>query len=384
MKQRAWYRVVNQADGEAADLYIFDVIGKSWWDDAAVGQEQFLREVQALPDSIKTIRLHISSPGGNPFDAVTIANTLRNEVRAKGRRIEVSIEGLAASAASVVAMAGDTIRMADNALVMIHEASGFSFGPKSEMRRAAEMLDNIDRSIVATYRWHTALEEAEITALMEAVTWMDAATALEKGFVTEIVAGMPVAARFRPEALAHLGTIPDACRPAVAALTAAPQAAEDEPQEPDENGNCPEGWEKGADGMCRMMSAETRAAARAAVKLADPKAVFAACKAAGCMELADDLLGLPLDQVQARIAAAREIRGLCATAKLPELAAGYIQARTPADVVRAQLTMLTARLDRAEIDGHLPPDERRSGSRPTIDTAAIYAARNQGSTTKGA
>jgi len=361
---RHWYRVAALADGQptTADLYIFDVIGKSFWDEEAVSATKFLADVQALPASVTTIRLHIASPGGNPFDAVAIANTLRNEVRSNARRIEVSIDGLAASAASIIAMAGDVVRMADNGLFMIHESWAWAMGNKREARHIAEMLESIDRSAIATYRWHSALPEDEIAALMEAVTWMDAETAKAKGFIDEVVPGVAVAARFRPDAVAMLGAVPDAYRERVAALVKAedtPPADDADPEPAPTPAPAPE---------TESPPAEDPVA---------PAAVIRACLAAGFPALAEPLVATTVTQAQldARLTRARETAALCKAAKLDTLAAGYVQADVPIATVQAQLTELRARLAGVEIDPSLAPDTGRAPVR--IDAAAIYARHNQ-------
>lgn len=341
---RAWYRIVNAADGAAADLYVYDEIGASFWNDQAVTAKAFIDEIQALPESVKTLRLHVNSPGGDPFEATAIANTLRAQRTEKGRSVEVSIEGLAASAATIITSAGDPIRIADNALMMVHDPSGLVWGPAAEMRKMADLLDTIRDSIIATYRWVSDLSAEALAELMAATTWMDANEAVANGFATEIVETVKVAASFRPEVRARLGAIPEAYRARIEALIVRPT----EPAPPP--------------------------------VAAAPREVLARCKAAGYLELAEPLIeaGATLDQVDARLAHAKEIRGLCATAKLAELAEGYIRAGTPADVVRTHLTTLTAKLDRSEIDSRLTPDpERVAATRAALNPATIYAERNR-------
>jgi ATP-dependent Clp protease protease subunit len=346
---RPWYRLTTNAAGETAELVIFDEIGKSFWNDDAVSAKQVLEELQALPTSVRALRVRVNSPGGDPFEAAVIANALRAQRTEKGRAVEVSIEGLAASAATVVTSAGAPIRMADNALYMIHDPIALVVGPAADMRKVADALDKIRDAIIATYQWVSPLEAAELAALMAAETWMSASEALARGLVTEVVASVQAVASFRPEAIARLGTVPEAYRARVEAWIA--RTATESP--------------------------------------APPEAVVKACTAAGVPELAEDLLGQPLSVVTARIEAvtraraeaeahAREIRALCGVAKLPELADGYVQARTPLPVVRAHLTTLTARLDRAEIDAHLLPDpDRGASARAALNPALIYAARNR-------
>ena len=146
---RPWYRFQNQVKegDEAADLYVYDFIGDSW-DGESVTAKKFVAELQALPESVARLNVHINSPGGSVFDAVAIANVLRGH-RAK---VAVAIEGLAASAATIVAMGGDSIGIADNALFMIHDPYGLTVGNAKEMRKMADALERARDSIVATSR----------------------------------------------------------------------------------------------------------------------------------------------------------------------------------------------------------------------------------------
>jgi ATP-dependent protease ClpP protease subunit len=346
VKPRAWYRISAQADAEIAELLIFDEIGRSFWNDEAVTAKQFLADLQALPETVKTLRVRVNSPGGDPFDAAAIANALRAQRTEKGRTVEVSIEGLAASAASIVTSAGNPIRMADNAILMIHNPFALVVGDAGDMRKMAEALDAIRNAIIATYQWVSPLEVDALAALMDAETWMDAPEALKNGLATEIVAGVQAAASLRPDVLGRLGSIPDAYRARVEALVVKPEPA-------------PSG-----------LPAPTAAS---------PAEVLRACTAAGCLDLAEGLIAASatLEQVQTRTAAAKEIRALCATAKLPELAEGFIQASTPAAVVRAQLTIVTAKLDQVEIDGQLPPDAKSASGKRPLNVLDVYRTLNK-------
>lgn len=361
--KRQWYRIEvrNQApdDGDVADIYVYDEIGRSFWNDEAVTAKQFIDELGELPESVKTLRLHVNSPGGDPFEATAIANTLRAQRTEKKRTVDVSIEGLAASAATIITSAGNPIRIADNALFMIHDPWGLAVGTAAEMRAMAEALDRIRDAIIATYRWTSDLEAEEISALMAAETWMNAAEAVERGFATEITESLDVAASFRPEAFNRL-QVPEAHRARVEALIAKPEsepAPEPEPAPP-------------------------AAPAASAVE------VLRLCREGECLDLAEDLVGAEasVDQVQARVseerrrrqaAAAREteIRAICEAASLSELADAYVAGGMGVAGVRAQLTVITARLDKAEIDTGLPP-EHGARAKPVIDVTAVYAQLN--------
>ncbi len=207
MNRSPWYRFDNAAaKSNAIDINIIDYIG-GWGDEMfgdSVTAKTFVAELSKIPDTVKVIRLHINSPGGDVFSAVNIANALRDQRVSKNRSVEVIIEGLAASAASIVIMAGSTIRMADNALVMIHNPMTFSAGDSKDMRSTADELDKVRSVIIATYRWRSSLSEAKLGELMDATTWMDVDEALANGFATDKIKGMKAAASYTPEVLAKL------------------------------------------------------------------------------------------------------------------------------------------------------------------------------------
>jgi len=354
---RGWYRFQNAADDPTiAELFIYSDIGQSWWDDTAVSAKQFMADLAALPATVTAIEVHVNSLGGDVFDGVAIANALRDQARSKGRTVTTYVDGIAASVASIVVMAGERIVIADNGLIMVHEPWTRALGNSAEMRKTADSLDTIrDASLVPTYQWHSSLSEDEIRALLVAETWMDADQAIANGFATEKVEGLKAAASLDARAMAKL-TIPEQFKARVEALLAPPPAPPVPP-----------------------------APAPVAASAVD---VLRLCREGEVSDLAEGLIaaGAPIDAVQAAIAEAKESRAvaaarsveiaaLCAKAKLPELAADYIAgAMTPA-AIRAQLTIVTAKLDQIEIDGNLDPSH---GSRPKtrIDVAAVYAARN--------
>lgn len=352
---RQWYRMeAAESDPSVVDIHIIDFIG-DWIDDYwgfGVTAKAFVDALSKLPAPVKTVRVHINSPGGDVFAAANIANALRDQQASKGRTVETVIDGIAASAASVVAMAGSTIRIADNGMVMVHNPWTIALGNAAEMRKAADTLDTIRATIVATYRWHSKLSEDELVALMDAETWMDADEAIANGFATEKVEGLKAAASLDPRAVSRL-SIPEKFRDRVQALVAEPTPAPEPP---------------------------TAANAAEVLRL---------CREGECLDLAEGLLqaGATLEQAQARIVAAQhtkaqartresEIRGLCATAKLPELAEGYVTGGMAAAQVRAQLTLLTAKLDKVEIDAGLDPDQG-ARKKPVIDVVAVYAELNR-------
>lgn len=169
----------NVAHGET-EILIYGEIGFSFFGDSITAKEVADQLAEAPRDD--TIVVRINSPGGDAFDGVAIGNLLRDDKR----RVVVKIDGTAISAASIIAMAGDEIRMADNALMMIHDPWSFALGNAAEMRDTADMLDVVAKAIAQSYATQTGKPLAELRDLMADETWMNAEEALEEGFVTHI------------------------------------------------------------------------------------------------------------------------------------------------------------------------------------------------------
>lgn len=228
--QGQWFRFAQASTSSSiADIHVIDFIG-DWIDDATnrfwganigVTARAFVEQLSKLPAGVKTIRLHINSPGGDVQAGINIANALRAE-QVKGRVVETYVDGLAASIASVIAMAGSKVVMADNALMMIHDPWTIALGNAAEFTKALDMLAANKAQIIATYRWHSHLGEAEISKLMSAETWMTAAEAHKLGFVTATTTGRRAAASLPRSALNWLPVVPDALKTRFEALVAPP------------------------------------------------------------------------------------------------------------------------------------------------------------------
>ena len=181
MPSKFW-QVKNEVNGNSEILLYGPIAGESsWWRDE-VTPKNFAADLESLGGRDVTVR--INSGGGDVFAAHAIHNQL---VSYKGR-VTVVIDGLAASAATIIAVAGDRIIMPSNALFMIHNpAIGLSdYYGADELLKAAEALNTINGSIVAAYRKRCKASAEELAAMMDAETWMGAAECLEKGFVDEI------------------------------------------------------------------------------------------------------------------------------------------------------------------------------------------------------
>lgn len=177
-----FWQVRNSANG-AGEILLYGLIAseKSWWGDESTPQE-FAADLESLGGQAVTVR--INSAGGDVF----AAHAIHNQLAAYAGPVTVIIDGLAASAATIVAMAGDKIIMPSNALFMIHNpAIGLSdYYEADELTKVVDALAVIKSSIIAAYQKRCRVSQEELTAMMDAETWMGAAECLEKGFIDEI------------------------------------------------------------------------------------------------------------------------------------------------------------------------------------------------------
>lgn len=206
----AWYEIVAAADEDRAVVRIYDEI--SWW---GVDAEQFARDVAAVTAS--TIEVQINSPGGNVFDGMAIYNALRTHPA----RIVTRVDGLAASAASVIAQAGDERIMLEGTTMMIHEAWGVSVGPAAEHREFADLLEQQNTNIANVYAAAAdgATDVDRFLELMAAETWLTAAEAVDLGLADTVVTPERKAAAKAPAG-------PAAAAPAATAPAGTPPAPE--------------------------------------------------------------------------------------------------------------------------------------------------------------
>jgi ATP-dependent Clp protease protease subunit len=169
---------IENKDNEA-DIYLYDIIDEYF----GVSASSFTKELSALKG--KKVNLRINSPGGDVFAGRAMATAIANH-----GNVTAYIDGLAASAATYVAIAAKEVHIADGAMFMIHNAWSLAYGNKTDMRNTADLLEKIDGTIVNDYKKKTNLDEAEIVAMMDAETWLTAQEALDKGFVDSVFDGM--------------------------------------------------------------------------------------------------------------------------------------------------------------------------------------------------
>jgi len=188
---------VPGADGDTT-ISLFDVIGEDGWSGGGVTANRISAALRSIGS--KDITVRINSPGGDMFEGIAIYNLLR----AHPAKVTVEVLGWAASAASIIAMAGDDIRMGLGSFMMVHNAWGVVIGNRHDMREAAILFDQFDAALADIYQARSGMERAHIEQLMDAETFMAAAQAVECGFAdavddTEIHPETNVSAPIRPE-----------------------------------------------------------------------------------------------------------------------------------------------------------------------------------------
>lgn len=164
---RDWFRIECKDGAKSASVYLYEEIGM-WGTTAA----DFARQVADL--DVSQIDLHLNSPGGSAWDGLAIMNTLRQHKA----NVVVTVDGIAASAASYIAMAGDEVVMAMGSRMMIHNSSGVCVGPSAEMRKTAEILDGINLSMAKIYAARAGGSEQQWLDAMAAETWYSAEEAV--------------------------------------------------------------------------------------------------------------------------------------------------------------------------------------------------------------
>jgi ATP-dependent protease ClpP protease subunit len=175
--------LVTRDDGDVLTIDMFDVIGFDFWGDGITSKAVS----QALVGSeASTVRLRINSPGGEAFEGTAIRSLLREHARETGAKILVEIHGLAASAATVIAAAGDEVRIAEDAMFMVHEAWWVAIGEADEMRAVADILDKINDAMASIYSKVTGKTKAQARKIMKAETWMTGAEAVKEGFADSV------------------------------------------------------------------------------------------------------------------------------------------------------------------------------------------------------
>lgn len=171
---------IRSASSDTAEIILYAGIGQDWWGDGSmVSAKMFSDEMKALPKSTKTLNVRINSPGGDVFDGITIYNRLKQF----DGTVNIFIDGLAASIASIIALSGDTITIGEAALFMIHLPWTFAMGNRMDLDNTVQRLMDVEEQMVGIYSKKSGMDRNEVKSLLEAETWMGADEAIDKGFV---------------------------------------------------------------------------------------------------------------------------------------------------------------------------------------------------------
>lgn len=184
------YRISAKAG--SADVFLYGDVGAGWF--GGVTAKQFADDLKAAGD-VATINLHINSAGGDVFDGLAIYRLLVDHPA----KVIAHIDSWAASIASIIAMAGDEIRIAEAGRVMIHDAWGLAIGTAQEMRSMADLLDTTTSSLADVYAARTGADLKDIRNWMAEETWFTAQEAVDNGFADSIVENLRMAAAYDPE-----------------------------------------------------------------------------------------------------------------------------------------------------------------------------------------
>lgn len=201
-KKKPWFWMTNQLKqqpnyfkvenkGETAEIHIYEQIGKDWWDDSGISDKEFidmLAEVKGKP-----LNVHINSVGGNVFEGIAIYNALKQH----DADVNVYIDGLAASIASVIACAGKNVYIANGASIMVHDVSGgfYARGTREEIGRLYQKvmasLENAKESILDIYEAKTGQDRNYLSSLMKEDNYFRGQAAIDLGIATAIIEDKP-------------------------------------------------------------------------------------------------------------------------------------------------------------------------------------------------
>ncbi|GAB6423375.1 hypothetical protein bcgnr5372_28100 [Bacillus luti] len=173
------FEVMNKAESNEADMYLYGSIGSGWFAD--ISSSEIRRKLGNI--NAETIHVHINSPGGDVFESIAIHNLFKNHKAT----IIIHIDGLAASGASVIAMAADKVIMPKNTMLMIHKAWTFAAGNAEQLRKVANDLEKIDTAVTESYTSRFVGERSELETLLAEETWLTAEECLALGLCDEIV-----------------------------------------------------------------------------------------------------------------------------------------------------------------------------------------------------
>jgi ATP-dependent protease ClpP protease subunit len=295
---RHWFTM--KAEDKVGEILIYDEIGKSFWGDDTVTAKQFIDDLAALGE-LNALTLRINSPGGDVFDGVAIHNAIKNH----SAEVTAMVDGIAASAASFIAMAADKIVMPSNSFMLIHGASGFSMGNADDMRATADDLDRIDKSLTATYATRSKSTQAKVKALMKEDRLMSADEAHKLGFADEVTEAVEMTAKFSLRLLPKAAA--DRFRAETGTEQGDPPSPAPEPEKPVEQPVAPP--------------------ASPPIKEQPTAQIVTLAKQQG---------------IEEHRAYVSSVTDLCTLANAADRVGGYVRANTPVDQVRKELLTMRA------------------------------------------
>ena len=196
---QSWYSIKAKAN-DTAEISIYDEIG--FW---GVSAASFAQDLKDCGNNLKQINLHIHSPGGDVFDGIAIYNLLKNHPA----NVTVYIDGLAASMASVIAMAGNEIIMPENAMMMIHKPWGIQGGDAEDMRKYADLLDRVENTLIPAYASKTGKTPEELAEMLSAETWLNGKECVEQGFADKLAEPLVAMASIKSRKLEDFEKMPN-------------------------------------------------------------------------------------------------------------------------------------------------------------------------------
>ncbi|MBS6000791.1 MAG: Clp protease ClpP [Haemophilus haemolyticus] len=199
---QSWYSIKAKAN-DTAEISIYDEIG--FW---GVTAQSFSKDLKVLGNNLKQINLHIHSPGGDVFDGIAIYNLLKNHPA----NVTVYIDGLAASMASVIAMAGNEVIMPENAMMMIHKPWGIQGGDAEDMRKYADLLDKVENTLIPAYANKTGKTPEELAEMLSAETWLNGKECVEQGFADKLAEPLVAMASIKSRKLEDFENMPKAMK----------------------------------------------------------------------------------------------------------------------------------------------------------------------------
>ena len=225
---QSWYSIKAKANDEA-EISIYDEIGF-----LGVSAASFAQDLKDCGNNLKQINLHIHSPGGDAFDGIAIYNLLKNHPA----NVTVYIDGLAASMASVIAMAGNEVIMPENAMMMIHKPWGIQGGDAEDMRKYADLLDKVENTLIPAYANKTGKTPEELAEMLSAETWLNGKECVDQGFADKLAEPLVAMASIKSRKLEDFENMPKAMKDMLfkpqgnAGSTPAPQATPNEQSAP--------------------------------------------------------------------------------------------------------------------------------------------------------